>query len=41
MFGDSLTAPSMRALVRLDLRGALALRLLGGFDRGQDLDLVE
>jgi hypothetical protein len=41
MLGDRLTSPSMLALVRIDLCGALALSFLGRFDRCQDLDLVE
>ena len=31
---------SMLVLVRVDLRGALTLGLLGGIDRGQDLGLI-
>ena len=38
---DRFASAGMRALVRADFRGALTLGLLGGFDRGQDLGLVE
>ena len=41
MLRDRFTSTSVLALVRVDLRGALTLGLLGGFDRGQDLGLVE
>src|ERR1700688_3148550 len=41
MFRDRFASTGMLALVRVNLRGALTLGLLGGFDRGQDLGLVE